>query len=131
MVQKIYPNYAPGDFTKWSFHNMRLGEVFRPYLLEVLAVSKRLFHSRLGNVQMTCKKVCSQKRKGLHHDQCCWSQGGRGGAGVPHTLRCQINESNQLSFLDFFPQPTRLFGPTRSHFPPFSGMSQGLKIWGE
>ena len=83
MVQKIYPNYAPGDFTKWSFHNMRLGEVFRPYLLEVLAVSKRLFHSRLGNVQMTCKKVCSQKRKGLHHDQGCRSQGRGGAEGAP------------------------------------------------
>ena len=28
------------------------------------------------------------------------------------TLRCQINESTRLAFLDFFPHPTCLFGPT-------------------
>ena len=37
------------------------------------------------------------------------------------TLRCQINESTRLSFLDFFPTLcTRLFGPTCSHFQPYS-----------
>jgi hypothetical protein len=36
------------------------------------------------------------------------------------TLRCQINESTRLAFFDFFPRPTSLFGPTRSHFPPYS-----------
>ena len=35
------------------------------------------------------------------------------------TPRCQINESTRLSFFDFSPRPTRLFGPTRSHFPPY------------
>ena len=87
MARQIYPNYAQGDFRKWSFHNISVPFI----LLEILAVSKRLFHSRLGNVQMTCKKVCSQKRKGLHHDQGCRSQG-RGGSIAPppcfwHTLQ--------------------------------------------
>ena len=31
MVRKIYPNYAPGDFPKWSFQNMRLGVSFIPF----------------------------------------------------------------------------------------------------
>ena len=35
------------------------------------------------------------------------------------TLRCQINESTRLTFFEFFPRPTHLFGPTRSHFPPY------------
>ena len=34
------------------------------------------------------------------------------------TLRCQINKSNRLAFLDFFLHPIRLFGTTCSHFPP-------------
>ena len=36
-----------------------------------------------------------------------------------YTLRCQINESTRLTFFEFFPRPTHLFGPTRSHFPPY------------
>ena len=36
------------------------------------------------------------------------------------TLRCQINESTWLAFLDFCPTLTHLFGLARSNFPPYS-----------
>ena len=38
MVQNIYPKGAPGVLPKLQCQNMRLGEVFRPFLKKFLAL---------------------------------------------------------------------------------------------
>ena len=51
----------------------------------------------------------------------CWFKSAKLHEGYnSSTLRYQINKSTQLAFFEFFPRPTRLFGPTCSHFPPYS-----------